>query len=800
MREVLKKFAALILAAAMMVTFTPLYGAWGLAYAEGEEDGEWDFPVFGLEQVGDGPCRVFSDGQITFRIPEEAIICDENVVDIKPFVGIPGPDGWDSLGDEIFSYDPNLHEITIFGNKIEDMFPPENGAPDHIGVSFEATDADGNIKWMAGINNLEFWYAEVSDFLPEDRILLPGWDGSIDGTLWARVWNSEYPDGEDFPIDVYDVHCIEGEELLEEWHPDSDGDNHWYYYRAGRNYGRVTFRIFYTDIHGENQTHDMHVDIASDVYESDLWSDGNVYKALPGGEIYLNAWANHKYMAGDWEKETEEGLEFVWSLERGEDIAEIIPDVNDHSRARLVFKDLGPDEEGRWEGCRVRMAVVDLADGEEKAVQTRWYNCFSDFYEIYPSELNMGLSIGQSTGDQNLELRHYKYDGSPEDGYNAEKYKTVNVRSAWFDFDENALEVYSNGRKVYSGQEIYDAENFSVTRIREWGTDLHIRAKFINDYGDEEEIDRNHWFRDLNYDVWIDSEGDRVYDDSEWTAYIRTHEDLDYSNVDIRYEVRGFRYDENQDEDVEVDVPNECYSIAPDNMSITFIGEKMAKWKVNSIELRVETFYKGEGLGRWDERRFWLEDSCTSRGEEHLWLSLPTYTDCTSEGILREICWNCGERRVTVVPPKGHTAKAVKAVASTASKEGNIAYWKCADCGKYFTDAKCTKETDADSVITPKGIAISKVTAQSKGFTVTWKKPASPYIDHTTGYEIMYALNSKFTSGKKTVTVANPATASKKITKLKAKKKYYIKMRTYRTIGGKKYYSPWSKVKTTTTK
>ena len=64
----------------------------------------------------------------------------------------------------------------------------------------------------------------------------------------------------------------------------------------------------------------------------------------------------------------------------------------------------------------------------------------------------------------------------------------------------------------------------------------------------------------------------------------------------------------------------------------------------------------------------------------------------------------------------------------------------------------------------------------------------------------MVALNSKFTSGKKTVTVTSPKTASKKVTGLKAGKKYYVKIRKYRTIAGKKYYSPWSKAKTTTTK
>lgn len=64
----------------------------------------------------------------------------------------------------------------------------------------------------------------------------------------------------------------------------------------------------------------------------------------------------------------------------------------------------------------------------------------------------------------------------------------------------------------------------------------------------------------------------------------------------------------------------------------------------------------------------------------------------------------------------------------------------------------------------------------------------------------MYATNSKFTSGKKTVTVSSSKTTSKKITKLKAKKKYYVRVRTYKKSGSAKYYSGWSKVKTVKTK
>ena len=67
-----------------------------------------------------------------------------------------------------------------------------------------------------------------------------------------------------------------------------------------------------------------------------------------------------------------------------------------------------------------------------------------------------------------------------------------------------------------------------------------------------------------------------------------------------------------------------------------------------------------------------------------------------------------------------------------------------------------------------------------------------------TGYQIQLATDSKFTKNKKTVLVNGYNKTSKKVTGLKGGKKYYVRIRTYRTIW-KTYYSPWSKVKTVTT-
>ena len=65
------------------------------------------------------------------------------------------------------------------------------------------------------------------------------------------------------------------------------------------------------------------------------------------------------------------------------------------------------------------------------------------------------------------------------------------------------------------------------------------------------------------------------------------------------------------------------------------------------------------------------------------------------------------------------------------------------------------------------------------------------------GYEIQLATDKKFKKNKKTVTIKKQKTTVKK---LKAKKKYYVRVRTYKIVNGKKVYSSWSKIKSVKTK
>lgn len=120
--------------------------------------------------------------------------------------------------------------------------------------------------------------------------------------------------------------------------------------------------------------------------------------------------------------------------------------------------------------------------------------------------------------------------------------------------------------------------------------------------------------------------------------------------------------------------------------------------------------------------------------------------------------------------------------------------------GKYsVTVAMKGKYTGKKTVtfrINPKGTTVQKLTKGRKQMKVTWKAQKT----QVSGYRIQYSTSSKFKKDTHVKTVKSYKTKSLKVKKLKAKKKYYVRIQTYKTVGGIKYYSGWSKTKSVKTK
>ena len=93
-----------------------------------------------------------------------------------------------------------------------------------------------------------------------------------------------------------------------------------------------------------------------------------------------------------------------------------------------------------------------------------------------------------------------------------------------------------------------------------------------------------------------------------------------------------------------------------------------------------------------------------------------------------------------------------------------------------------------------KGTSISSFRNAKKSFTVKWKK-----ISNVSGYVVEYSNSKKFKKAK-SVKIKKAKTVKTTVKNLKAKKKYYVRIKTYKTVKGRDYYSKWSKTKTVKTK
>lgn len=103
--------------------------------------------------------------------------------------------------------------------------------------------------------------------------------------------------------------------------------------------------------------------------------------------------------------------------------------------------------------------------------------------------------------------------------------------------------------------------------------------------------------------------------------------------------------------------------------------------------------------------------------------------------------------------------------------------------------------------INPKGTTAYKPKAAKKAFTAKWKKLTTKMPKaKVTGYQVQYSTNKTFKTGAKTVTVKGATKTSRKISGLKKKTTYYVRVRTYISVGGRYYYSTWSAVKSVKTK
>lgn len=157
----------------------------------------------------------------------------------------------------------------------------------------------------------------------------------------------------------------------------------------------------------------------------------------------------------------------------------------------------------------------------------------------------------------------------------------------------------------------------------------------------------------------------------------------------------------------------------------------------------------------------------------------------------------------TTQPTEPTTAPTNKPTATPAHKHKIIQVLKKATCKKSgsitYICQTCKKVIKKTSISALKKTSINKINAGKKSLTINFKKQSK----NTSGYQISYSVKKTFADDKKK-TVASFKSSSATISELKSNKKYYIRIRTYKTVkvNGKnvKMYGAWSKTKTAATK
>lgn len=114
----------------------------------------------------------------------------------------------------------------------------------------------------------------------------------------------------------------------------------------------------------------------------------------------------------------------------------------------------------------------------------------------------------------------------------------------------------------------------------------------------------------------------------------------------------------------------------------------------------------------------------------------------------------------------------------------------------YKVEGNTPSPTPVNKPTKPAKVTVKKTTlksaknAKGKKLVVKWKKNTAG-----NGYQIQYSTSKKFAKGNKTETISKNKTTSYTIKKLKKKKTYYVRIRTYKKVSEKTYYSEWSSVK-----
>lgn len=453
----------------------------------------------------------------------------------------------------------------------------------------------------------------------------------------------------------------------------------------------------------------------------------------------------------------------------------------------------------------------------EVTVASNHYYVWFDGYKEYDDYEDLAMYKAVPGGSVEL-----KADGNRRDFYSAYK---DGYTFRWSFSDEEA-ENYAD--LVWSEQ---DSQNATVTIDSDADPDaeffdegLKVKVEILDDQGvarasTEAKINVvSEWYEIVGLpdeaDYRFMKPNDSITITPELRRYAKDTVDKEggyevASDKDMRIQFYAYTYDEDEDEDIEIEVIN-VTSEGNTLESGDVIRESFTIKRLNNHSCSIKLYVPKENNGSYDDEDYDDEDyddedeyyASADLDLSHVYdlskiktSKIYGFTDLVYTGKARK--HDMDDLTIMVVneddeeyPIEGY------------EEAFTVTYSKNKDVGK--AAAKITGNGVLYGTktvyfnILPKSTSLSKVTAGAKSFTAKWKKQSAKMSKYRiTGYEIQYSTSSKFTkSTTKSVKVKGYSKVSKKVTGLKAKKIYYVRIRTYRGS----IYSAWSKVKKVKTK
>ncbi len=286
--------------------------------------------------------------------------------------------------------------------------------------------------------------------------------------------------------------------------------------------------------------------------------------------------------------------------------------------------------------------------------------------------------------------------------------------------------------------------------------------------------DSHEYTIDMTYDEFIEKVDSLFANHSDLKAYLTKQGEYDEATGTVSLKYRGGSGDPDHCEYVGYEKTENGYTVY--GQWVHYLWETPSENEVEGIDYFVTTFVDDEGAvykNYWkygDKIILELNDSVDGKYQ------IQAYT------TVDDFNFDKKDNETTTNPTT------TKPELSTKPTEGSTTQNLANNTSQKNVSSK------QDNVKKPSATKIKSLIEAKKALKISWEK-----VKNVNGYQIQYSTSSKFKKAKN-ITIKKAKTTSKTIKKLQSKKKYYVRIRTYIIVNGKKKYSSWSKKKSQKTK